>query len=58
MNKYEKKRLEVGLSQLRLSKLTGISRESIRRWEEGKCKPYPHKEKQLEKVLGDLSEEH
>lgn len=57
MNKYKKKRLEKGLSQLMLSKMSGISRATIRRWEEGKSKPYPHKVKELEKVLGDLSEE-
>lgn len=56
MNKYKKRRLEKGLSQLMLAKMTGISRETIRRWESGETKPYPHKLKQLEKVLGDLSE--
>ena len=57
MNKYKKRRLELGYSRLQLEKMTGISRETIRRWESGETKPYPHKLKQLEKVLGDLSEE-
>lgn len=56
MNKYKKRRLELGYSRLQLEKMTGISRETIRRWESGETKPYPHKLKQLEKVLGDLSE--
>ena len=58
MNKYRERRIELGLSQLKLSQLTGISRQSIIRWESGKCEPYPHKLKILEKVLGVLSEEY
>lgn len=58
MNEYEKRRIEAGYSRLQLAKMTGLSRETIRRWESGETKPYPHKLKQWEKVLGDLSEEH
>ena len=56
MNKYEKMRLEAGYSQLKLAKMSGVSRETIRRLEQGKGTPYPLTVKKLEKVLGDLSE--
>ena len=58
MNKYKKRRLEKGLSVLALSKKSGVCRETIKRIESGNSKVYDTTIYKLEKVLGDLSEEH
>ena len=57
MNIYVKKRLEAGYTQLGLAKVSGVSRDTIRRFESGKVKkPNPLTIYKLENVLGDLSE--
>lgn len=59
MINLKKKRLEAGLTQLGLVKASGVSRDTIRRIESCKAKRITDLViYKLEKVLGDLSEEH
>lgn len=59
MLNLEQRRLEAGYTQLGLAKASGVSRDTIRRIEEGRAKRVNkltiHR---LKKVLGDFSEEH
>lgn len=59
MKNLKKARLEKGLTVLGLSKASGVCRETIDRIERGKAKKINDLTiYKLEKVLGDLSEEH
>jgi DNA-binding XRE family transcriptional regulator len=59
MNNLEQRRLEAGYTQLGLAKASGVSRDTIRRIEEGRAKRINKLTiYRLKKVLGDLSEEH
>lgn len=57
MNNLEQRRLEAGYTQLGLAKASGVSRDTIRRIEEGRAKRINKLTiYRLKKVLGDLSE--
>jgi transcriptional regulator with XRE-family HTH domain len=59
MFNLEQRRLEAGYTQLGLAKASGVSRDTIRRIEEGRAKRINKLTiYRLKKVLGDLSEEH
>lgn len=59
MKNLKKTRLDAGFSVNGLSKATGVSRETINRIEKGRAKRINDLTiYRLEKVLGDLSEEH
>jgi putative transcriptional regulator len=57
MNRLKEAREEKGLSQLRLSFLTGISPWDLSRLEHGWLKPYPNWRKRLSKALGKSEQE-
>ena len=55
-NKLQKIRKEKGLSQLKLSMMTGIAPGDISRIENGWLRPYPGWRKRLAKALGVTNE--
>lgn len=57
MNKLQKVRKEKGLSQLKLSMMTGIAPGDISRIENGWVKPYPGWRKRLARALGTTEAE-
>lgn len=59
MINLEQRRLEAGYTQLGLAKASGVSRDTIRRIEEGRAKRVnPLTVYRLEKVLGDRNGKH
>lgn len=57
MNKLKEIRKERGLSQLKLSFLTGIQPSDISRIENGRLRPFPSWRERLAKVLGETEAE-
>ena len=51
MNRFKRARLIVGLTQVELAKMLGVTTASVQKWESGECMPTV---KRLKKVAGAL----
>ena len=55
-NDLRKRRKELGLSQMELARLVGVSLLTIQTWERGVSEPKPENREKLEQVLNELEE--
>ena len=55
-NDLRKRRKELGLSQMELARLVGVSLLTIQTWERGVGEPKPENREKLEQVLNELEE--
>ena len=53
-NDLRKRRKALGLSQMELARLVGVSLLTIQTWERGVGKPKPENREKLEQVLSEL----
>jgi transcriptional regulator with XRE-family HTH domain len=53
-NDLRKRRKALGLSQMELAKLVGVSLLTVQIWERGVSKPKPENKEKLEQVLSEL----
>ena len=53
-NDLRKRRKALGLSQMDLAKLVGVSLLTVQIWERGVSKPKPENKEKLEQVLSEL----
>lgn len=55
-NDLRKRRKALGLSQMELARLVGVSLLTIQTWERGVSEPKPENREKLEQVLNELEE--
>lgn len=55
-NDLRERRKALGLSQMELARLVGVSLPTIQIWERGVSKPKPENREKLERVLNELEE--
>ena len=53
-NDLRKRRKALGLSQMKLARLVGVSLLTIQTWERGVSEPKPENREKLERVLSEL----
>ena len=53
-NDLRKRRKALGLSQMELARLVGVSMLTIQTWERGVSEPKPENKEKLEQVLSEL----
>ena len=53
-NDLRKRRKALGLSQMELARLVGVSLLTIQTWERGVSEPKPENREKLERVLSEL----
>jgi len=53
-NDLRKRRKALGLSQMELAKLVGVSLLTVQIWEQGVSEPKPENKEKLEQVLSEL----
>jgi predicted transcriptional regulator len=53
-NDLRKRRKALGLSQMELARLVGVSLPTIQTWERGVSEPKPENKEKLEQVLSEL----
>ena len=57
-NDLRKRRKELGLSQMELASLVGVSLLTVQIWERGVSEPKPENREKLEQVLSELEKKH
>ena len=57
-NDLRRRRKALGLSQMELAKLVGVSLLTIQIWERGVSEPKPENKEKLEQVLNELEEKY
>jgi len=57
-NDLRKRRKALGLSQMELARLVGVSLLTIQTWERGVSEPKPENREKLERVLSELEKQH
>ena len=57
-NDLRKRRKALGLSQMELARLVGVSLLTIQTWERGVSEPKPENKEKLEQVLSELEKKH
>lgn len=58
LNDLRKRRKALGLSQMELARLVGVSLLTIQTWERGVSEPKPENREKLERVLSELEKQH